>query len=196
MKTWQLCLIDIIILYVFLELNIWGDNWISIGLYFFSVLGFLYFMQFVPEAILSTSYDSVEGEIIKSEKGSYSSSNVGYSYPTVEYKFTIKGTEYTSERIQIGSQSMATTDHDWTEEFLEKYPLGQKVIVYYDPRNPEKRSILEKGFHMSNLWIFLIVAVILFFFASMVGVLFDRALTEEIDTSLIYHIFQLLYMRI
>ena len=62
--------------------------------------------------------------------------------PEILYAFTVGGIEYTGVRrtlfpIQTGGTGYA-------EKIVAQYPVGQRVTVYYDPRNP-RESVLNRG---------------------------------------------------
>jgi hypothetical protein len=83
-----------------------------------------------------SKYQTTSGVITKSE--------IGYAYRSwrfyIEYKFTIKNIEYTSSRIHFGFQG--STDKRYSTGYLEKYPVGSSVLVYYNTEYPSD-SVLE-----------------------------------------------------
>jgi hypothetical protein len=73
-------------------------------------------------------------------------------YPSVQYKYAVKGRSYISNRIEFGGASggMKST----AEKVVKRYPSGKNVTVHYNPRDPQY-AILEAGFTWSALLIFL-----------------------------------------
>lgn len=62
--------------------------------------------------------------------------------PDVRYSFVVEGTEYAGS-----ARSAAKTRASWrgfAEGVMSRYPVGRKVLVYYDPQNP-RDSIVERG---------------------------------------------------
>ncbi len=125
-------------------------------------------VYYIPEGILSKGWPSVEGEIIKSERSSYSSSATeSFSTPVIEYSYIIEEKEYKSDRIKVGVQSISSSDRDWAERTLEKYSLGKKVKVYYNPLLP-KSAVLETGLNL-RIFSLLPFAILAYVFSWIVG---------------------------
>jgi hypothetical protein len=67
--------------------------------------------------------------------------------PFVEYEYSVGGKKYKCHRITIGERTA-----DWElEGILARYPVGQSVIVYYDPTDPNK-AVLERDIFDKMLW--------------------------------------------
>jgi hypothetical protein len=69
------------------------------------------------------------------------SSEGRYYRPEIVYAFKVGGTEYTGVRrtlfaIQFGGP-------DYPAKVVARYPVGQRVMIYYDPRNP-RHSIMSR----------------------------------------------------
>jgi hypothetical protein len=65
-------------------------------------------------------------------------------YPKIRYQYSVGGKSYTGERISF-SGGEGGEEKSEAQAVVDRYLSGQKVIVYYDPKNPE-RAVLEKGF--------------------------------------------------
>jgi hypothetical protein len=59
----------------------------------------------------------------------------------IKYDYSISGKTYTSERICV-DKVKSVNSSDEAEDFIEEYPRGGSVTVYYDPTNP-RLAILE-----------------------------------------------------
>lgn len=104
-------------------------------------------------------YPSVKGEIVETTVSynqiqSSELRSVSVS-PHAVYKFVVDGKEYVGKKINIyKSFSYSNLDPDAATEtadkFLEKYPIGSKVTVYYNPENPED-AIIEAGFDLVGI---------------------------------------------
>lgn len=71
-----------------------------------SINCFLFMSKFILEAIQSSYWPQVQGEIVISEMGKTASYRVSV-YPIVEYSYTVEGKNYQSDRIKIGPQSIS-----------------------------------------------------------------------------------------
>jgi hypothetical protein len=89
------------------------------------------------------SWPVAEGLITSSEIKSYSqadnmtagklSSNI--FYPEIKFKFISDGTEYESDKITWGGQ-FRSNDIELIKAKIEKYPVGKKIVVHYNPLSP------------------------------------------------------------
>ena len=112
------------------------------------------------QGIKSRRWASVEGEVTYSEvverrqvtaRDETVRTEVSYE-PVVEYRFTLR--EETLTRKQLGL-SQRTYARPLAEKVAKRYPVGQKVTVYYNPANREETA-LEVGVGWSWL-IFMLV---------------------------------------
>jgi hypothetical protein len=94
----------------------------------------------------NTDWQQVEGVIVSSQMGRTTYENGDESWqPAVTYQYVAANRQLTGETIQSGANSY--NDRARAEEVLARYPVGQPVVVYYDPVDPE-RAVLEKGVNM------------------------------------------------
>jgi hypothetical protein len=105
--------------------------------------------------IKSRRWSAVEGEILSSEVIEWLSEpgSAGEFYdrggakcyaPEIFYKYTIKNSDYYSNRIDAREVTGGDQGIKRSLRFVNKYYPGKKVSIYYDPNNPE-RSVLESG---------------------------------------------------
>ncbi|QKX17660.1 DUF3592 domain-containing protein [Microbulbifer sp. YPW1] len=78
---------------------------------------------------------SVSGIILKSEKNRSSKS----SAHNVEYQYVVDGYTFVSNTV-----SYRASGSSYSRRTVRRYPVGEKVTVYYDPRNP-RYSVFELG---------------------------------------------------
>jgi len=112
----------------------------------------------------SSNWLTTEGEITKSgttkdvdiERG-YSTSNA-----VIEYKYTLNGKEFTSNRIYFGSSISMTGKEEKSNLLSRKYPEFRKVTVYYNPENV-KESVLETETQSELYWGIAISIIIIAF---------------------------------
>ena len=140
-----LLIISTVLLLISVEVNIFHPNWFSEGFGFGCIVSFLYFIHFFPEAIASTRWPTVEGEIIKSEVGKRQVKREPGIFPVVVYSYHVNEQDYQAKRIKVGTQTFSSTSYDWVQGTLDKYPLGKKVTIHYNPNSPTK-AVLEPGF--------------------------------------------------
>ncbi len=56
------------------------------------------------------------------------------------YEYEVDDKVYKSDRVNYGFTG--SSDEAFATEYIEKYPIGKTVKVYYDPKNPQK-AVLE-----------------------------------------------------
>ena len=107
--------------------------------------------------LASKQWLSVKGEIVESSVQTSSRGSHHKRYgPRLVYRYEVKGESYENWEISFSPQAL-TVDRADVEAYLEDFPVGQKVDVYYDHRSPHK-SVLEPGGNL--LW-----SLLLFVFA-------------------------------
>ncbi|WP_051654209.1 DUF3592 domain-containing protein [Persephonella sp. KM09-Lau-8] len=89
-------------------------------------------------------WPKTEGIIIKSEiQKDKRTIAYDYYYPHIEYKYTVNGKEYISNRIFLTEMA---SDYETIKKLVEKFPEGSKVKVYYNPFNPSD-AVLKRNYH-------------------------------------------------
>ena len=83
----------------------------------------------------------------------------------VNYRYTVKGTTFSSNTVSYGQHSSTESSRDRQREIANRYPKGKTVDVYYDPQSPEE-AVLEPGITGSSflglgLGIIIIIVVLL-----------------------------------
>ncbi len=96
------------------------------------------------------SFSTTDGIILESEVGKeiYSSRNrenfsrvdIARYYPYIVYSFKIDNKKFISEKNAL--KRIRSGHFEYAQEYVKKYPVGNKVIVYFDPDNPNI-SILD-----------------------------------------------------
>jgi hypothetical protein len=64
-------------------------------------------------------------------------------YPKIRYQYEVGGKSYTADRMSFSGGEGGEKKSE-SQAVVNRYPSGQKVIVYYDPKHPEK-AVLERG---------------------------------------------------
>ena len=110
-------------------------------------IGIICIIHFIYIFILSKRNENwkiTEGEIISSTM--QESLDVGAMYKAaIQYKYAIGIKEYFSNRIFYGHY-LGKNAPKSIKTLVNKYVKGEKVLVYYNPKHPNK-SVLETGVH-------------------------------------------------
>lgn len=87
-----------------------------------------------------SSLSTTQGTITSSSTYFQDSSRGGAYYYNIVYQFSVDGEIYSSNQVTFGPTG--STSGDIAVQYTNKYPIGAKVIVYYDPSDPTF-SVLE-----------------------------------------------------
>jgi hypothetical protein len=100
------------------------------------------------QALAIQTWSSASGTIISSESRSFKSwdhrrniERTLYS-PGIVYSYTVAEREYTSDRYSLGAEG-GWGNPKFVEKMLERFPIGERVTVYYNPKAPAE-SVLER----------------------------------------------------
>jgi hypothetical protein len=105
--------------------------------------------QMTTGQIVASTYHSVSGR-------------TGTSFiPDIAYTYQVNGVEYRSTKITFEHRDFSSSAH--VESFIQYYPVGRSVPVYYDPTDPQLAS-LERFSKGDFVPIVIIFVVSLFFF--------------------------------
>jgi len=94
------------------------------------------------------SWPTIPGVILSSELHERSSTDddgtTSYTYqPVIEFSYKVMGLEYTSSQYRMGSRG-TSYNHKKAESIANRYPVGQRVDVRYNPEKPTE-AVLELG---------------------------------------------------
>ena len=90
----------------------------------------------IVEGSKSKRWPTTVGTILKSEvKESHIEESVEYS-TDVEYSYVVGGETYLATRISWVLEGVTEPRKDEVLQILKKYPPGQSVRVFYDPKAP------------------------------------------------------------
>jgi len=93
------------------------------------------------KALATQSWPTTEGRITSSQIYEDSDED-GTSYGlNVSYDYVVNDQRYTGTRISLTDYS---SSYNYATGLAEKYPVDQRVPVFYDPADPAK-SVLETG---------------------------------------------------
>jgi len=96
----------------------------------------------------SKKWPSAEGKITssyvpKQVRSIKDSSKKPTYYPKVCYQYEVGGKTYTCDRLSFAGGEGGEKKSE-AQAVVNRYPSGQKVIVHYDPKHPEK-AVVERG---------------------------------------------------
>ena len=80
--------------------------------------------------------------------------------PNIHYKYSVSGEEFRSNRV---SSLMHAGSRNFAEEYVEKYPYGKTVKVYYRSDSPEL-SALEPGIGSDHMLHIVLLGFLIFCF--------------------------------
>ena len=132
-------------------------NAYSIGLAAVAILGGLGLVcggaWFAAAALGSTAWPQTEGEVIATRvvERARVSPEVDISNefePVISYSYRVDGESYTGDRIDL-SLSLSFSTPGEAQAVLDRYPIGSRVQVYYEPGNPDNAA-LETGMALST----------------------------------------------
>jgi Protein of unknown function (DUF3592) len=124
----------------------------------------------------SKSWIKTDGEIIASAVKlplSHTSDDQDDADAVIRYRYRVGGQNYESDSIKIGGQtSMA---RGFADALVAKYPVGARIDVHYDPRNPENAAL--EPHKQDNLVPHLVFAIV---FGAIAGILAAHAIAGKV----------------
>lgn len=105
-----------------------------------SALAFVWVLFVAYRAWQVRSWPTVTGTIIESRTELDVDRN---RLPVVKYKYSVRGSEYVSDRI-LPHGRLATTGGAYAERVLARFPAGRRVAVYVNPANPGDSALERK----------------------------------------------------
>ena len=75
-------------------------------------------------------------------------SQPAYYIPVIRYSYSVNGTPHLGHRIRF-ADSQATMQQEPAEAWLKSfYPVGKKVLVYYDRKDPDLCTLVPGARHL------------------------------------------------
>jgi hypothetical protein len=124
-------------------------KWFFVSLVLLTICGSLFaawrqgIVCILEESRAFANYKIVTAEVISSKINKYPSpkSHRRYYYePIVEYRYSVDGKEYVSNRVAV----LTRHGHNWSHTIVERYAKGKEVQAYYDPQNPSEAFLLRE----------------------------------------------------
>ncbi len=135
-------------------------NPIVLGIIFALVGGAIFFIFALPPlqyASSSKSWPTVQGEITRSDIDVWNREGKTHYQPDIAYTYYVDGKKYSSSKINAGEPPM-DNNANTAKQIQAKYPVGEKVTVWYDPGLPAS-SALEPGIKAVDILLASIAAI-------------------------------------
>lgn len=95
-----------------------------------------------PKTLGKITHSEVVSSQVKTGTGSNRRTETFYK-ADIRYTYTIKGKEYTGNRVFFGDDMSSANSSD-AHDLVQKYPVGKKLMVYYESFTPTL-TVLEPG---------------------------------------------------
>ena len=90
----------------------------------------------------------------RSSSGQRSSRRTSYD-AIVRYSYTVGGRSYTNDQLSAATDYFSSSNQGRTRDFLNRHPVGARVTVFYNPRQPGS-AVLERGGFGALQWALLL----------------------------------------
>ena len=128
----------------------------------------------VKKGRASVAWPTTEGEIMAAEMTGNRGDSTTYGAKII-YAYELGKTGFSGDKVSLGDYSSSNSEH--AREILRRYPIGKKVLVYYNPEDPSE-AILEPGIR-GITWILLGVGAVLFVAALISLLMFEQKLRKK-----------------
>ncbi|MEN8241152.1 MAG: DUF3592 domain-containing protein, partial [Chloroflexota bacterium] len=86
------------------------------------------------------SWPSTPGEVIKSRVQVRGGDHTTVS-PYIMYNYQVGGMDFSGTQIRAGEQFYKSHTSQQSYDMVDKYPVGAKVTVYYNPKDPTQAAL-------------------------------------------------------
>lgn len=100
----------------------------------------LYYLKMAKNSVY---WENTNGEITRSDITTSTGKNGTQYKANIHYKYEVYGIEYISKRVFYGS-NISTSSKKRAQKLIDKYPVGQKVNLFFDPMK-NSRAVIEPG---------------------------------------------------
>src|SRR5579883_1524537 len=100
--------------------------------------------------IKAIGYPSTEGTMVSSQVKEEEGEDGPVHGVSVAYNYTVDGKAYTGQRYRYVDRM--SSGSRWANNMVQNHPPGGKVLVYYDPQQPNN-SLLAPGLQGSDLYL-------------------------------------------
>jgi hypothetical protein len=96
----------------------------------------------INRAKRSERWPNAEGEIIRSEVKIKIDEDSEQHHPDIQYQYSVSGVKYQASRISFGDLDFRNLKRDTAAKTVKNYALGQRVLVWYDPLDPNQATLV------------------------------------------------------
>lgn len=90
--------------------------------------------------VAAQSWPSTPGEVIKSRVQVSGGDHTTVS-PYILYNYQVGGMDFSGTQIRAGDQFFNLYNSQDSYDVADKYPVGAKIIVYYNPKDPTQAAL-------------------------------------------------------
>lgn len=121
---------------------------VFMGIFFVAGIGITYWgSQILGNANKSVEWPTAMGRVIFSDVREDSDEDGASYHADVSYEYVVNDREYLSDQVSFGQYGSSNYSH--AAEIVRRYPVGERVTVYYNPEQPET-AVLEPGVTWSS----------------------------------------------
>ncbi len=116
----------------------------SIGLLLIALAALTYYFRRRSAArrIASIKWPTCEGAVTAASVYHWQDRTSDLYIPRVYYAYEVGGAQHTGKRLAWGQNPFGSIKEEDAEEIIARYPVGSKVLVYYNPSKTSE-SVLE-----------------------------------------------------
>ncbi len=104
----------------------------------------------------SYEWPTTTGTVVEIRKDIFSSERGNnWYYSTVEYRYTVRGDEYTTDMTRLGLSTKYRDPEEALAQWADYQP-GDEITVYHDPYEP-KIAVVELGISDREVQVFLVM---------------------------------------
>lgn len=130
-------------------------------------------VRLLSDGVSSLQWPTVVGTVIDAEAEQIAGARAGPGWRIyVDYRYEVNGREYRADRLRFTRRLGGRTRTQAADELLQYVPEGP-VLVYYNPRRPE-RAVIEPG-PDPRAWFGLAVGVLLLVVAAVFWIVPTRS---------------------
>jgi len=104
----------------------------------------------------SKKWPSTLGEVIESRVARESNSDGSHYSPRIVYRYSDGGMTRQGDTVQIGADGHSGSRKQ-ARKTVAQYPVGSEVLVYFDPKQPERACLERRG---QGNWVGYVAAIV------------------------------------
>jgi Protein of unknown function (DUF3592) len=96
----------------------------------------------INRAKRSERWPNAAGEVVKSDVKIKITEDGEQYCPDIQYQYSFSDVMYKASRISFGNLDFRNLKRDAAAETVKKYSVGQRVLVWYDPLDPNQATLV------------------------------------------------------